>query len=118
MESIRITLNSIRRKFNYSGNDADRALFVNAINSVQETMNRNMQNIDIIRGKIGSRLNVVDSEFNSNVSLLIDHKTTLSDVQDLDIVEASTRFSQQLVILEAAQLTFVRVQGLSLFNFL
>jgi len=113
--TVQIAIDAIA---NYSGTDASRALFTNTINSVQETMEQNMQNIDIIRGRIGSRLNVTDSEFNSNLSLLIISKSTLSDVQDLDVVEASTRFSQQLVVLEAAQLTFVRVQRLNLFNFL
>ena len=97
---------------------AGRATFLNKINTVQETMNNGMQNVDIVRGRIGSRLNAIDSEYNSNLSLLISSKTTLSSVQDLDIVEASTRFSQQLVVLEAAQASFVRVQGLNLFNFL
>ena len=45
-------------------------------------------------------------------------KETLSDVQDLDYAEAISRLNLQLVALQAAQQTFVRVQGLSLFNFL
>ncbi len=102
----------------FSDSAAGRAQFTNIIDSTQETLDRSMQNIDIVRGKVGSRLNVVDSENNSNLALLVTSKATLSDVQDLDVVEASTRFSQQLVILEAAQASFVRVQGLNLFNFL
>lgn len=103
---------------NYIESDAGRAKFTNVINSVQETLDRSMQNIDSIRGAVGGRLNAIDSEFNSNLSLIITSKTALSSVQDLDVVEASTRFSQQLVVLEAAQASFVRVQGLNLFNFL
>ena len=103
---------------NYTETDSGKALFANVINTVQETMDRSMGNIDLVRGKIGGRLNVIDSEFNTNLSLLLSNKTTLSAVEDLDIVEASTRFSQQLVVLEAAQASFVRVQGLNLFNFL
>ncbi len=103
---------------NYTETNSGKALFTNAINSVQETMDRNMVNINLVRGKIGSRLNVIDSEVNTNLSLLVTNKSTLSVVQDLNVVEASTRFSQQLVVLEAAQASFVRVQGLNLFNFL
>jgi flagellar hook-associated protein 3 FlgL len=102
----------------FDESSAGRATFANKINSSQEAMNSSMQNIDIVRGRIGSRLNAIDSEYNSNLSLLITSKTTLSSVQDLDVVEASTRFSQQLVVLEAAQASFIRVQGLNLFNFL
>ncbi|TQV84864.1 flagellar hook-associated protein FlgL [Aliikangiella coralliicola] len=102
----------------FSQSPANTAKFLSTINSVQETLEGHMQNVDVVRGRVGSRLNAVDSEFNSNLSLLITSKSTLSDVQDLDVVEASTRFSQQLVVLEAAQASFVRVQGLNLFNFL
>jgi len=102
----------------FSESDSGRAQFLNSLNSAQETLDRHMQNVDIVRGKVGSRLNAIDSESNSNLSLLVTSKAALSDVQDLDVVEASTRFSQQLVILEAAQASFIRVQGLNLFNFL
>ncbi len=102
----------------FSESPSGRATFFNTLNSVQETLDRHMQNIDITRGKVGSRLNAIDSEYNSNLSLLVANKSALSDIQDLDVVEASTRFSQQLVVLEAAQASFVRIQGLNLFNFL
>lgn len=103
---------------NYASSDAGRAQFNNILNGVQESLNRGMENIDIVRGKIGTRLNAIEQEKNSNLSLLVITRTTLSDVQDLDVVEASTRFSQQLVILEAAQASFARVQDLNLFNFI
>lgn len=102
----------------FTESDSGRAHFLNIVNRAQESLDRHMQNIDIVRGKVGSRLNAIDSENNSNLALLVTSKATLSDVQDLDVVEASTRFSQQLVVLEAAQASFVRVQGLNLFNFL
>lgn len=96
----------------------NRAHFLNVISGVQKSFDRAQQNIDISRGKIGSRLNAIDQESNSNLSLLVVSQSALSDVEDLDMVEASTRFSQQLVVLEAAQASFVRVQDLNLFNFL
>lgn len=110
--------NAIDAVSNFSDNPAGRATFLNTISGVQETLDRNMQNVDIVRGKVGSRLNMIDGETNVNLSFLITSKTALSVVQDLDIVEASTRFSNQLVVLEAAQASFVRIQGLNLFNYL
>ncbi len=103
---------------NFTEGDAGRAQFANTLTHVQESLDRNMNNVDIIRGKIGGRLNVVEAEINSNLSLLITSKSSLSDIRDLDLVEASTRFSQQLTVLEASQRSFVQVQNLSLFNFL
>lgn len=103
---------------NFDDSPVGRAEMINNISSQQVTLNNHMQNIDTVRAKIGSRLNVIDSEFGSNLSLLVTSATALSDVQDLDVVEAATRLSQQVSVLEAAQTSFVRVQNLSLFNFL
>ena len=112
---INTAINAIE---NFTESDAGRAQFTNALTHVQESLDRNMVKIDITRGKIGGRLNVVESESNSNLSLLITSTTSLSDIRDLDVVEASTRFAQQLSVLEAAQASFVRIQNLSLFNFI
>jgi len=95
-----------------------RAELSNRLGSAQATIGRNMVNIDTVRAKIGSRLNAVDSEEFSNLTLVLNSRRALSDVEDLDVVEASVRLSQQVGVLEAAQASFVRVQGLSLFNFL
>lgn len=103
---------------NYDDSSAGRAQLTNIVGAQQNTLDKHMINIDMVRSRIGSRLNVGDSEYATNLSLLVTSRTALSDVQDLDMVEASTRFSQQLVVLEAAQASFVRVQGLNLFNFL
>ena len=95
-----------------------RAEMLNIIGAQQASLDRSMQNIDVVRGRVGSRLAAVDSEASTNLSLLVTSRAALSDVEDLDMVEASTRLSQQLVVLEAAQSSFVRVQDLNLFNFL
>ena len=42
----------------------------------------------------------------------------LSDVQDLDYAEASTRLAKNLTGLQAVQETFSRLSNLSLFNYL
>jgi flagellar hook-associated protein 3 FlgL len=102
----------------FSDTEAGRASFSNQMTHVQESLNRHMDNVNVVRGKIGGRLNAIDSEFDSNLSQIITNKSSLSDIRDLDIIEASTRYSQQLVVLEAAQASFVRIQGLNLFNFL
>ncbi len=97
---------------------AGRAELTNKLASEQSSIDRGMTNIDRIRAKIGSRLNAIDSEEFSNLTLLLNSKSALSDIEDLDIIEASTRLSQQVTVLEAAQASYIRVQGLSLFNFL
>ena len=71
-----------------------------------------------IRASIGARINAVDFQQNLNEDLDVDLQSLLSDTRDLDYTEAISRFNLQLVGLQAAQQAFVRVQGLSLFNFL
>lgn len=69
-----------------------------------------------VRAQIGARLNVIDSQNEINQDFLLTIKQTKSQVEDLDMAEAISRFNLQVVSLQAAQQAFVRVQNLSLFN--
>ncbi|MEH6504081.1 MAG: flagellar hook-associated protein FlgL [Cycloclasticus sp.] len=69
-----------------------------------------------VRAQIGARLNVIDSQNEINQDFLLSIKQTKSQVEDLDMAEAISRFNLQVVSLQAAQQAFVRVQNLSLFN--
>ena len=77
-----------------------------------------MNNLERIRSQVGSRLNAMDSQENLNDAYSLQLQTTLSRLEDLDYAEAITRLEQQLTGIQAAQQSFVRIQGLSLFNFL
>jgi len=70
------------------------------------------------RAKVGSRLNAIDQQRQINDGLSLNMQTTLSAIQDLDYAEAISRLTLQTTALQAAQQSFVKVQGLSLFNFL
>ena len=71
-----------------------------------------------VRADVGARMNAVDVEVNVNEAQALQVETTLSDVQDLDYAEAVARLNLQLAGLQAAQQSYVRIQGLSLFNYL
>ncbi len=71
-----------------------------------------------VRAKIGARLNIVDSQKNFNSALQLIAQQNLSRVADLDYSQAITQLSQYTFTLEAAQQSFVKIQGLSLFYFL
>ena len=70
------------------------------------------------RSDVGARQNALDSQEKTNDVLVLQLRQTRSDIEDVDIVEAAARLSQQTLSFQAAQQAFVRVQGLSLFNFL
>ncbi|GAB3320653.1 flagellar hook-associated protein FlgL [Haliea atlantica] len=67
---------------------------------------------------LGSRMAQVESVAASNESFALGLQTTLSEVRDLDYAEAISRLQQQLTTLEAAQRSYVALQGLSLFDYL
>ena len=98
--------------------DSANAAFHNSINRVLTDLEQAEEKILEVRGTVGSRLNVLDSQENSNADFIVDLRASLSSIEELDFAEATGRFNLQMVGLEAAQQSYIRVQGLSLFNFL
>jgi len=77
----------------------------NAMNSILE-----------VQAKIGARLNAVESTRSLHDDIDLNAREVLAEIRDLDFAEAVGRLSFQSFLLEAAQQSFVRVSGLSLFN--
>jgi flagellar hook-associated protein 3 FlgL len=77
-----------------------------------------MDQVLAARTRIGTRLNAIDQQRAVNEATIASLETNISQLKDLDYAEAITRLNAQSVGLEAAQQSYVRVQGLSLFNFL
>lgn len=99
-------------------NPAERAAQTNEINASLTDINQVIDHLVGVQTSIGTRLNVVDQQEDINSGAVLQLRETLSGLVDVDIVEASSRFSQALVSLQASQQAFARVQQLSLFNFL
>ena len=97
---------------------ADSARLNNDFNRFFSDVDRAMENFRAARTQIGSRLVALDTQENLNDGYILQIKSTLSDLQDLDYTEAITRLNQQEVALKAAQQSYMRIQGLSLFNYL
>ena len=70
------------------------------------------------RGQIGARLNTIDSTETFIDDLKLVNTGVISDLQDLDYAEALSRLTMQSTILQAAQQSYVKISGLTLFNFL
>jgi len=83
-----------------------------------DQMDRVMDHLLGFRATTGARLNALESQEDINGALLVQLEQTRSTIEDLDYAEAATRLSQESVILQAAQQSFVKVQNLNLFNFL
>jgi flagellar hook-associated protein 3 FlgL len=70
------------------------------------------------RAEIGARVRAVDQEETLGLEFNGYLSEALSQVRDLDYAEALSLLSQQMFGLEAAQQSYARTQGLSLFKFL
>jgi len=68
--------------------------------------------------QIGGRINVADSVLSSNLDLEIINKSARSNIEEVDYAEAVSELSRQETALQAAQATFTRVTGTSLFDFI
>jgi len=71
-----------------------------------------------IRASVGSRMTELDALEELSAAHGEQYAQTLSRLQDVDYAEAISRLSKQQTILEAAQQSYVRVTGLSLFDYL
>lgn len=65
---------------------------------------------------IGARVNTLDNTRTLHLDAELLSKDVLSQLRDVDWADAASRLSQQTLILQAAQQSFIRVSQLSLFN--
>ncbi len=101
-----------------AGDDASRAALNNRINSELQNIDQAIGNVLGVRTEVGARLASIESQLDSNGGFALTHRETLASIEDLDYAEALSRMSLEITTLEAAQQTFIRTQGLSLFNYL
>lgn len=89
-----------------------------AVGTALDDMDRALDNVSSVRASVGSRMVELDALGELSADHELQYAETLSRLQDLDYTEAISRFSKQQTILEAAQQSYVRVTGLSLFALL
>ena len=77
-----------------------------------------LDKISELRAAIGGRQNSIDSQLQTNSELNLQLTKAKSALEDADPVEAISNLARYSQALEAAQQAFVKVQNLSLFNFL
>jgi flagellar hook-associated protein 3 FlgL len=97
---------------------AQRAAQRNAIYAGIEDLTRAQEHLIDRRAGFGARLNTIeqaDAGREANGVLL---KTALSELRDVDYARAISQLNLEMTALQAAQQSFVKVQGLSLFNYI
>lgn len=101
-----------------AGNTAGNTALANDIGFALRDLSHAQDNVLRVRASVGSRLSEVNALQNVNADLTLQYAQTLSRLQDVDYAEAISNLTQQQINLEAAQKSYLKVSGLSLFNYI
>ena len=96
----------------------DYAKETNDLSQALQTIDQAMTKTQSNRTTIGNRLQLLDNREEENAAIFVRLEKQISEIQDLDFAEAVSNLNIQSTALQAAQQSYVRIQGLSLFNFL
>jgi flagellar hook-associated protein 3 FlgL len=118
-QSVFTTINDLIQTLRSpSDGSAGKAALANNLNTASLNMKNALDNVLSVQASVGARLKEVDSLDSTGDDLNIQYQTTLSDLQDLDMVKAVSLYTQQQQTLQAAQVSFKTMSGLSLFNYI
>lgn len=118
-QSIFTTLKNLISVLNTPGTGGTaNANLTSGLNTANTNVDHALDNILQVRASIGSRLKELDSLDSSGDDRNLQYSQTLSSLQDLDYTKAITDLTKQQQILTASQQSFVKITGLSLFNYL
>ena len=97
---------------------ASSSKLVNDLGQSISTMDQALEHLQSRRTIVGNRLQALDTRANENADGLLRLERQASELNDLDFAEAVSRLNLQTTALQAAQQSYIKIQGLSLFNYL
>ena len=97
---------------------ANQARLSNDLAVANMNLDNALDNVLTVRAGVGARLKEVEALNSAGEDKDLQYARSLADLQDLDYTKAISNFTMQQTILTAAQQSFVKTTGLSLFNFL
>lgn len=105
-------------KTDISGNATAAASLRNTLNAEMENLGGVLENVSSVQASIGARRSELSSLSSVSEALDLQYTERISDLQEIDYAAAISAFSKQQLQLEAAQSSFAKISGLSLFNYL
>lgn len=90
----------------------------NVVNQQIEGIDQSLQRVQDVQAQVGARTNTLTQQKTTEGNLDVQYQGSISNLQNVDMASAIGQLNLQQVALEAAQQTYVRVQGMSLFNYL
>ena len=101
-----------------SDSDAAHAQLHTALGGALQQIDQSLAQISSVRSTVGTRLSLIDDVAATRDARQADVASSISQLQDLDYASAISKMNQQYVGLQAAQQAYVKIAGLSLFNYL
>ncbi len=118
-QSLFETVDNLIYTLEHSGTTAaDKTAFQQNVAKSLVDIDQGMTNLLDVRAEIGARLNAIDGQKGLDDAISLQTEAMISELGDLDYAEAISRFSIQMVGLQAAQQSYSKVQNLSLFNYI
>ncbi|MDB5770465.1 MAG: putative flagellar hook-associated protein 3 FlgL-like [Burkholderia sp.] len=118
-QSVFKTMTDLLSTLGQSGMGANgQANLTNGLNTANNNIDHALDNVLNVRAAVGTRLKELDVLDSGGSDLNIQYIETLHKLQDIDLAETISAFTQQNMVLEAAQKSFMKVSGMSLFNFI
>ncbi|HEY7776404.1 MAG TPA: flagellar hook-associated protein FlgL, partial [Kineobactrum sp.] len=118
-ESVFATIDKLATAFETPANtDISRTSQRQAIDDALGQLDRVESRLLEVRAGVGGRLSTLADVQDTQESVRFSLEKLVSEVRDLDFAEAASRLQQELFTLQAAQQSFTRIQGNSLFNFI
>ena len=112
-QSVLDTIGNLRRALE---DNVGAAGVSDAVAAALTNLDHAMTNVDGVRGSIGARMNVIETTLTDNENVSLVNQATQRDLREVDYAEALSRLALQSTVLEAAQQSYVKISGLSLFN--
>jgi flagellar hook-associated protein 3 FlgL len=90
----------------------------NNLKSTLQSINNSLEHVLSKQASIGARLQEIDTLESVGSDQNIQFEQMLSQLQDVDFAQATSDLQRQQLYLQAAQQSYIKISGLSLFNYI
>lgn len=94
------------------------AALTQSLDNALTDLDQGLLNLNQVRSRIGSRMNALEAQDEVNRNFNVQLRELQGDIGAVDYAEAASRLNEELLALQASQQSFVKIQNLSLFNYL
>ena len=90
----------------------------NSLNTTLQNINNSLEHVLAKQASIGARLREIETLESVGSDLDIQFEQLLSQLQDVDFAKAASDLQRQQIYLQAAQQSYIKISGLTLFNYI